>query len=290
MREKSGPSGPPVSPAYAGIDLNTAVREPMRIRFPRIRGDRPCSPTSRKPWPEFPPHTRGSTFPRAFGRQWQQVSPAYAGIDPLDAIEAIVNGGFPRIRGDRPPPGSYHLGADEFPPHTRGSTALSRRLRRLVCVSPAYAGIDRGAMAKVDTRRRFPRIRGDRPIVYVMPDEELEFPPHTRGSTYRAPRARARDAVSPAYAGIDLADQLGFAVDDGFPRIRGDRPAPGVPRFGGAWFPPHTRGSTQQAYDADEDAGVSPAYAGIDLQFVEAPMGLPRFPRIRGDRPSIDEA
>ena len=71
----------------------------------------------------------------------------------------------------------------------------------------------------------------------------------------------------------------------GFPRIRGDRPADTVTMGGVNMFPPHTRGSACRSQPADHDSHVSPAYAGI------GPMDSARryasicFPRIRGDRP-----
>src|SRR5690606_18427665 len=36
---------PEVSPAYAGIDRIFLVADILRVRFPRIRGDRPSAPT-----------------------------------------------------------------------------------------------------------------------------------------------------------------------------------------------------------------------------------------------------
>src|SRR5690606_38754571 len=121
------------------------------------------------------------------------------------------------------------------------------------CVSPAYAGIDRGGDSSSCEHAGFPRIRGDRPLDSEKSDQDAAFPPHTRGSTCAGGLWSETSSVSPAYAGIDpsgvhLTDEL-----IGFPRIRGDRPARTV--SGVVWppFPPHTRGSTEAAQPSVEE-------------------------------------
>ena len=47
-------------------------------------------------------------------------SPAYAGIDPIWRAACAAASGFPRIRGDRPPPPPSGWLVPEVPPHTRG--------------------------------------------------------------------------------------------------------------------------------------------------------------------------
>ena len=152
-------------------------------------------------------------------------------------------------------------------------------------VSPAYAGIDLSLPPLRSRGPRFPRIRGDRPSDIVVELKGRRFPPHTRGSTHQEIRDIVGERVSPAYAGIDLSLRLGRSSASSFPRIRGDRPAPGVPRFGGAWFPPHTRGSTGRGGQILRRQPVSPAYAGIDRYALYRRAIQARFPRIRGDRP-----
>src|SRR5690606_25004931 len=111
--------------------------------FPRIRGDRPKSPRYSLIPRLFPPHTRGSTCVDEEEILARLVSPAYAGIDPPDPLGRYSRSSFPRIRGDRPPPGCPHNRRSPFPPHTRGSTCRADARRADPPVSPAYAGIDR---------------------------------------------------------------------------------------------------------------------------------------------------
>src|SRR5690606_1945667 len=99
---RSPRSRAPVSPAYAGIDLQDFAFCQEAGGFPRIRGDRPALKEHPEVAEAFPPHTRGST--RAFLAMWRAVvvSPAYAGIDLGKMRTTTRSSRFPRIRGDRP--------------------------------------------------------------------------------------------------------------------------------------------------------------------------------------------
>src|SRR5690606_15974270 len=111
-----------------------------------------------------------------------------------------------------------------FPPHTRGSTIRPDLGVSDTSVSPAYAGIDPESNPLRKGHPGFPRIRGDRPSVAVTWHEDVEFPPHTRGSTPLRKCYERVPGVSPAYAGIDLHRRLAGRARERFPRIRGDRP------------------------------------------------------------------
>src|SRR5690606_18620681 len=115
--------------------------------------------------------------------RWYAVSPAYAGIDPAPPIRPPGREGFPRIRGDRPDRYDAWYLKMVFPPHTRGSTGIEWGPSSAAQVSPAYAGIDLRDAIYALGGACFPRIRGDRPDIELLPEGMRSFPPHTRGST-----------------------------------------------------------------------------------------------------------
>ncbi len=256
--------GPVVSPAYAGIDRCPASPGRAACRLPRLRGDRPAGMLVVSGVPESPPPTRGST--RGIGAQLliQEVSPAYAGIDPgsLAAPHGIF--GLPRLRGDRPRVLFFPLEMAPSPPPTRGSTPSAFVSRFRAQVSPAYAGIDRGDTVSCSDHRSLPRLRGDRPIGDQPRAHQVQSPPPTRGSTLTRHRVEVVDTVSPAYAGIDPRQELVLAARLGLPRLRGDRPEYFTTSAAGMLSPPPTRGSTPIRCCPARLASVSPAYAGID--------------------------
>ena len=74
-----------------------------------------------------------------------------------------------------------------------------------------------------------------------------------------------------------------------FPRIRGDRPISNLKAARMPEFPPHTRGSAYETIVPVKHENVSPAYAGIGLHRLSLCRIACCFPRIRGDRPAIDQ-
>jgi len=233
-------------------------------RFPRLRGDRPYSGPCGGLFDEVPPPTRGSTRWMYEGSTGVPGSPAYAGIDLTITASTLRPCGFPRLRGDRPQTAEPRSSERSVPPPTRGSTLIRDARHSLFLGSPAYAGIDPIILPPEKTTRRFPRLRGDRPVLVMQNYLSTVVPPPTRGSTPVPRIAEGTGEGSPAYAGIDLPPALARLCVRRFPRLRGDRPQ--IDGAGNAvpQVPPPTRGSTWRAYLIRLAPCGSPAYAGID--------------------------
>ena len=114
-----------------------------------------------------------------------------------------------------------------------------------------------------------------------------QLPPHTRGCTPASGSAVGGAAASPAHAGMYLILGRPAPVSNGFPRTRGDVPAPApfVPR--GYPLPPHTRGCTSRIAPSHGLDGASPAHAGMYPLRGSRFSALRRFPRTRGDVPAM---
>ena len=240
-----------VSPALAGMDPERRPRLLQFLRFPRTRGDGPPPPTcSPGPGP-FPPHSRGWTPHELHLQRTRIVSPALAGMDRRRSGPRPSPRGFPRTRGDGPDDHRHRPQQAGFPPHSRGWTDLDFGSGRGSPVSPALAGMDLAPAPYAQTRRCFPRTRGDGPWTRVRLAQIETFPPHSRGWTRTSACARVLLPVSPALAGMDppnfkLRHYLGC-----FPRTRGDGPSP-HPRPGPSTrFPPHSRGWTSPHLGVD---------------------------------------
>ena len=91
---------------------------------------------------------------------------------------------------------------------------------------------------------RFPRTRGDGPLQGLIRNRPTQFPPHARGWTREGQDLRVGWRVSPARAGMDRLAWAARGVSSGFPRTRGDGPAPWLDRRFFRSFPPHARGWT----------------------------------------------
>ncbi len=130
------------SPACAGIDPLDLPGPPPPTWLPRMRGDRPPSWTSFEHGQAAPPHARGSTASRYLTWSTSAGSPACAGIDLNMHLWGRLEGGLPRMRGDRPPSWTSFEHGQAAPPHARGSTRHDRIQEPLRGGSPACAGID----------------------------------------------------------------------------------------------------------------------------------------------------
>ena len=151
-----------------------------------------------------PPRARGSTLPTSAIRGYATASPACAGIDPITFVPAAWPIRLPRVRGDRPGQSAMVRGTAQPPPRARGSTQNAASLPAQQSASPACAGIDPDTTPTVSGPPGLPRVRGDRPEVRQLREENQAPPPRARGSTrWRAQQGRCWPA-SPACAGIDL--------------------------------------------------------------------------------------
>jgi len=114
------------------------------------------------------------------------------------------------------------------------------------------------------TPRRLPRMRGDRPAIFLSVALIGQATPHARGSTADEKEAPPNRSGYPACAGIDLRDYPAKHERHRLPRMRGDRPRRGPELPVGREATPHARGSTLTCGLAGSLVGGYPACAGID--------------------------
>jgi len=274
-----------VCPAYAGIDLTTALSSTPWRGLPRVRGDRPGGRYMRPASMRSAPRTRGSTLPTLTGRIDITVCPAYAGIDLVKASHSQCDAGLPRVRGDRPDRTRASGEPGASAPRTRGSTPLHLEDALAVKVCPAYAGIDPASPGRCSRRQGLPRVRGDRPrklALLAMCDWSA---PRTRGSTLPVKELWYERFVCPAYAGIDRPGDPEKRRGSRLPRVRGDRPCVLKNLNETRRSAPRTRGSTPASRSIFSIARVCPAYAGIDRVDFFFSLCYLCLPRVRGDRP-----
>ena len=209
-----------------------------------MRGDRPSKMVFLDGAGRFTPHARGSTYLSWLTEEDGYVYPACAGIDLWLAVSQPTTNRLPRMRGDRPPLPWHLTRATAFTPHARGSTITMPPIPRSACVYPACAGIDPDPGFVYSDTWGLPRMRGDRPTPFKLPNKSWRFTPHARGSTpwYRDKGLLLR--VYPACAGIDPVWRRASMEASSLPRMRGDRPTIVFIFHSPFLFTPHARGST----------------------------------------------
>ncbi len=198
-----------------------------------------------------------------------------------------------------------------FPAHAGMDRKLSSHSPQIGTFSPHTRGWTAPRRAKGPRRRRFPRTRGDGPSTSCAAPSTWPFSPHTRGWTVDGEDVSDEDGVFPAHAGMDRALPGPADPTDPFsPHTRGWTGGEPVCAGGGSRFP-RTRGDGPKGIShLGHNAGVFPAHAGMDRTssgpssggstfsphtrgWTEGPRGHAleeaRFPRTRGDGPSVIE-
>ena len=107
------------------------------------------------------PHTRGARSSQSPDLTASRIIPAYAGSTTAYTIIKNMDSDHPRIRGEHDSigvSGTLNRGSS---PHTRGALCAQPRILRNSRIIPAYAGSTGGHLARPQSRRDHPRIRGE---------------------------------------------------------------------------------------------------------------------------------
>ena len=152
-------------------------------------------------------------------------------------------------------------------------------------VFPAHAGMFLEELVENMLGLCFPRARGDVPVKPGTMSITSPFSPRTRRCSYPACAQSLSTTVFPAHAGMFLRYRPAGANHQGFPRARGDVPAPIEHPWSKMPFSPRTRGCSEIESDTDKQTVVFPAHAGMFLAPLNACCQKCCFPRARGDVP-----
>ena len=275
-------------------------RRRRRRRFPRTRGDGPVpgyaessewkvSPHTRG-WTSLlaaavSPHTRGWTPAHRRHQRHRAGFPAHAGMDRCRPPPPVPARRFPRTRGDGPGKLLILVFHTKVSPHTRGWTLVDDTLQMTLTGFPAHAGMDPRWPPRRCSSCRFPRTRGDGPLVPRVGRHLYGVSPHTRGWTVHRVADPPAAGGFPAHAGMDPTATPGPISARRFPRTRGDGPRKVAGGSMNTRVSPHTRGWTRSSYRPASSLSGFPAHAGMDPAWLRADDPAYWFPRTRGDGP-----
>ncbi len=114
-------------------------------------------------------------------------------------------------------------------------------------------------------------------------------PPPTRGWSPFGRAFRRMASGSPAHAGMVPGRQKQLLRRRRFPRPRGDGPVSRSCGTDPTWVPPPTRGWSPVGIAVECRGSGSPAHAGMVPSRTRKSQGRRRFPRPRGDGPSMTD-
>ena len=192
---------------------------------------------------------------------------------------------FPRVRGDVPNLLIMTLAKTQFSPRARGCSGTADQCEDCIKVFPACAGMFRRPSRNTGPISRFPRVRGDVPLVLTTYLGEYEFSPRARGCSLMMQLVGSVMRVFPACAGMFPLEKAKSNEWTSFPRVRGDVPSTLENPSDISRFSPRARGCTEEASDAEYERKVFPACAGMFRRRKNSAPKNVSFPRVRGDVP-----
>ncbi len=191
---------------------------------------------------QVPPLARGCPHGQSPYSGVVNGSPACAGMSLEIRWRFCGLARFPRLRGDVPAAqwSSWSVGA--VPPLARGCPRHPDQLRRPAPGSPACAGMSPVKSKLGHNQLRFPRLRGDVPIIQRVTPPVVMVPPLARGCPRKVGSRAITLSGSPACAGMSRAPRCRRTRRRWFPRLRGDVPYSDVLILYTPSVPPLARG------------------------------------------------
>ena len=133
---------------------------------------------------------------------------------------------------------------------------------------------------------RFPRVRGDVPLLKPSLIDCPRFSPRARGCSLPVVASAYTFYVFPACAGMFRSSAAAQSTLRRFPRVRGDVPRGSLGGVLIGQFSPRARGCSSDDIELSNKILVFPACAGMFL-FLRVRLQIRFcFPRVRGDVPS----
>ena len=109
------------TPAHAGKPGSGTGSATLATVYPRTRGEANFTGAPRATTFGLPPHTRGSQWSAAAARMRPGSTPAHAGKPRHRGRDRLLDGVYPRTRGEAIASLAGKVGGWGLPPHTRGS-------------------------------------------------------------------------------------------------------------------------------------------------------------------------
>ena len=137
---------------------------------------------------------------------------------------------------------------------------------------------------RAQTTMDHPRVRGEKPSLFVRDGESSGSPPRARGKGFVDMRKRGFKRITPACAGKRSYFSTSSLTAWDHPRVRGEKPAQPHWRCRNWGSPPRARGKGVPVAKAPGDTGITPACAGKRRGRWRDSRRAGDHPRVRGEK------
>ena len=194
------------------------------------------------------PHARGT-------RRWWCPRHRMLGIIPACAGNTRGLGGWlsahrdhPRMRGEHPESSHGNRRRIGSSPHARGTRRRDGPVRDFGGIIPACAGNTYLNGKRVPLGGDHPRMRGEHPSWFQMPEPRVGSSPHARGTLIAAVDDRAVVGIIPACAGNTAPSTSTGTTPQDHPRMRGEHMRGSSIMLAACGSSPHARGTLRRGW------------------------------------------
>ena len=166
----------------------------------------------------------------------------------------------------------------------RGKASPTRKLSRLLRITPAYAGKSSHLCKSFRGHRDHPRLCGEKSICYDSTRPCSGSPPPMRGKVREFWINLWDKGITPAYAGKSVAQAALNLIMRDHPRLCGEKPESRL-RCWWLWgSPPPMRGKVSSDAPFSSRARITPAYAGKSNAIHLPNLEFQDHPRLCGEK------
>ena len=213
------------------------------------------------------PHARGTHLKRFPVQGGWRAIPACAGNTRADGLNAPIQAGHPRMRGEH--------GGDGLQQDQDGRAI------------PACAGNTGTPFLRAHAPAGHPRMRGEHPVVQFDANGGVGPSPHARGTRCPAHCCRPISRAIPACAGNTRTTTATNTATAGHPRMRGEHKSPRPMSRPSTGPSPHARGTRRRTRPPRRCRRAIPACAGNTRIAAALATVSTGHPRMRGEHPAL---
>ena len=251
-----------ITPAYAGKSLFT-FRKVMRLRdHPRLCGEKYSVYFLPLYGIGSPPPMRGKVIVDPVAETTSRITPAYAGKSVASAYTLRSSWDHPRLCGEKTIKICLTLWKTGSPPPMRGKASPTRKLSRLLRITPAYAGKRQFSAFPLKFVWDHPRLCGEKLSDTMSSLFTLGSPPPMRGKAFLVCQCDYSTGITPAYAGKSLIPVFFGGRFEDHPRLCGEKTSSIWTKSMMRGSPPPMRGKGTLFEQREQMQRITPAYAG----------------------------
>ena len=170
-----------------------------------------------------PPRGRGKVSISIFSLICDRITPAWAGKSQQWPHMCGRSWDHPRVGGEKLGLGRGELVEQGSPPRGRGKASAGREFKKMLGITPAWAGKSPAQFPQNGLLRDHPRVGGEKRDFTCPQSSSSGSPPRGRGKVSVYPDFHFLRGITPAWAGKSGMSANSVILDKDHPRVGGEK-------------------------------------------------------------------